>query len=233
MGKAKLRQYKGELSAEQIAHGINVARRNSRRLADDAKLLLDAGRYPTAASVAVLSIEEQGKVTILRGLAFSPNEQVRLREWKDFRLHRSKNTMWILPELVAKGARNLDSLRLAADPTSEHTALLEHLKQLGFYTDCLGDANWSDPENVIDENLARSLVGIADLLATSEMVTVKEIALWIEHMRPAYGAPLELMKTALLNWYAAMCENGLWEDNSDVPVESFVRGRRTANQSAD
>ena len=27
-------------------HGMNIACRNARRLADDAKLLLDAGRYP-------------------------------------------------------------------------------------------------------------------------------------------------------------------------------------------
>ena len=118
----------------------------------------------------------------------------------------------------------MDSLRLATDPKSEHTALLDQLKQLSLYTDCLGDANWSEPEKIIDEDTAESLVGIADLMATSKTVTAKEIELWVEHMRPVYGAPLELMKTALLDWYAAMRDKGLWEDGDEISVESFVRG---------
>lgn len=145
--------------------------------------------------------------------------------WKDYRSHRSKNAAWILPELVAKGARDLEALRLAADPSAEHTAVLDQVKQIGLYTDCMGVAHWSEPDKVIDENLARSLVGIADLFAKDKTVTVKEIELWVEHMRPAYGAPLDWMKTALLNWYAAMREHGLWEDG-DTPVETFVRGEQ-------
>ena len=216
-------KYKGGLSAAQIAHGMNVACRNARRLADDAKLLLDAGRYPTAASIAALSIEESGKVSVLCGLASAPNEEVRRRAWKDYRNHRSKNAAWILPDLVAQGAKDLDSLRLAAEPSSEHTAVLNQVKQISFYTDCWGAAHWSDPEKVIDENASRLLVGIAELLANGKVVTVKEVELWIKHIRPVYGAPLEEMKTALLDWYSEMCENNLWEDG-DIPVEAFVRG---------
>ena len=42
-------------------------------------------------------------------------------------------------------------------------------------------------------------------------------------MRPAYGTSLERMKTALLDWVAAMRENNLLEDE-DFPVGAFVRG---------
>jgi len=204
---------------------MNAAARNARRLADDAKLLLDAGRYPTAASIAALSIEESGKVSVLRGLALAPHKEARRSAWKDYRSHRSKNVAWILPDLAAKGAKDLEALRLAADPTAEHTAILDQVKQIGFYTDCLGDARWSEPDKAIDENLARALVGIADLFAKNKTVTAKEIELWVEHMRPTYDAPLQWMKTALLNWYAAMREHGLWEDG-EIPVESFVRGEQ-------
>ena len=218
-------KYTGKLSAAQIAHGMNIACRNARRLADDAKLLLDAGRYPTAASIAALSIEESGKVSLLRGLASAPNKEVRRRNWKDYRNHRSKNVAWILPDLVAQGARDLDSLRLAAVPSSDHTAVLNQVKQIGFYTDSWGDAQWTDPEAVIDENMSRSLVDIADLLAKSRVVTVKEVELWIKHMRPVYGAALDEMKTALLDWYSEMRENNLWEDG-DISVEAFVLGNQ-------
>ena len=99
--------------------------------------------------------------------------------------------------------------------------MLDQLKQLGFYSDCFGDAHWSEPARVIDENLAKSLVGIANLLANEKIVTEREIELWVE--RPVYGAPLGQMKAALLNWYAAMRQNGLWEDGH-IGVEAFVFG---------
>ncbi|HZD52549.1 MAG TPA: AbiV family abortive infection protein, partial [Woeseiaceae bacterium] len=150
--------------------------------------------------------------------------------WKDYRSHRSKNAAWILPELAGKGARDLESLRLASDPSAEHTAILDQVKKIGLCTDCMGDAHWSEPDRVIDESLARSLVGIADLLAKKKVVTVKEIELWVEHMQPSYGAPLECMKAALLNWYAAMQERGLWEEGA-IHVETFVRGKRRKGAS--
>ncbi len=55
--------YKGRLSAGQIAAGMNAARKNAKRLLEDAKLLLEAKRFPTACSLAILSIEEFPQVT--------------------------------------------------------------------------------------------------------------------------------------------------------------------------
>ena len=192
-------------------------------MADDAKLLLEHGRFPTAVSVAALSIEEAGKISVLRGLAFAPNEAVRKRAWKDYRSHRSKNPAWILPRLVAQGARSLDALRLAADPSGTHSLLLDQLKQLGLYTDCLEPGTWTEPQTAIDEALANELVSIADLMARERTFTRRELELWIEHMQPVYGAPLHEMKAALLRWYAAMREAGLSSDD-DREVESFVWG---------
>lgn len=38
-------QYRGELSIKEAVEGMNAARRNAKRLAEDARLLLEAGRY--------------------------------------------------------------------------------------------------------------------------------------------------------------------------------------------
>lgn len=62
----KLDVYRGKLSAAEIAKGMTVARRNARRLAGDAATLLAASRFPTAASLAVLAIEEAGKASMPR-----------------------------------------------------------------------------------------------------------------------------------------------------------------------
>ena len=219
----RLPRFRGRLSPSQIALGMNAASRNARRLADDAKLLLENGRFPTAASIAALSIEEAGKLDVLRGLALAPDQAVRKREWKAYRSHRDKNPAWILPELVAKGARTLHALRLAADPSGTHTLLLDQVKQLGLYTDCLGPRNWTEPKTVISEALAKQLVLIADLLVPKETVTSREMELWVEYMQPVYGAPLHEMKAALTRWYAAMREAGL-STHDERDVESFVWG---------
>ncbi len=50
MVKRKLDSYKGKLTPQQIADGMNAALENAKRLVEDAKTLLNAGRFPTAAS---------------------------------------------------------------------------------------------------------------------------------------------------------------------------------------
>ena len=223
MSRKKLSQYAGSLDAAQIAQGINAARRNARRLAEDAKLLLETARYPSATALAILSIEESGKVAILRQISGSPNDNVLRDAWKNYRSHRHKNAMWILPDLIQQGARHLISLQPAADPSAEHTAILDQVKQFSLYTDCLGNAHWSEPEDVIDENLAGTLVRIAASFAQHRTATAREVELWIEHMRPVYGASLEDMQRALLAWYSALKENGLWEEGK-ISVQEFIFG---------
>ena len=75
MVKKKLDQYRGKLSPVQISEGINAAISNAKRLADDAELLLKERRFPSAASLAVLSIEESGKLSILRQLDVVQNDK--------------------------------------------------------------------------------------------------------------------------------------------------------------
>ena len=221
MSKRNLEKYRGTLNAEQVATGINAALANARRLAQDAESLLSRGSYPSAASLAALSIEESGKISILRELplATDPNEVVQI--WKRYRTHTQKNLAWILPQLVAKGARRLEDFRPLFDPASDHPCLLDSLKQLGFYTDCLGHAHWSVPQEVVSKELAEQLVQAAALLCRSRDVTVREIELWIEHIKPVWRGPMDWMKTALAKWFAAMNKEGLISDTPEV-MEGFL-----------
>ena len=130
--------------------------------------------------------------------------------------------------MVAGGARDLESLRLATQSDAEHTALLNNVKQIGLYSDCLGNVHWSEPDKVIDRGLAQMLVNIADLFARKEAITPEEIELWIAHLGPAYGAPLETMKEALLNWCRAMNEAGLLKED-ETDVKEFVMGTGQAS----
>lgn len=77
----RLEQCKERLSASQITEGINAAISNAARLAEDANLLLELGRYPTATLFAILSIEEAGKVTIPRELALISEDKAITDRW--------------------------------------------------------------------------------------------------------------------------------------------------------
>src|SRR6185312_12883870 len=92
--KKKLDAYKGRLTPAQIAAGMNAACANANRLADDAKTLLDAGRIPSALSLAILAIEEAGKTSVLRRLAVATTDGEISDVWKEYRSHTSKNRMW-------------------------------------------------------------------------------------------------------------------------------------------
>jgi AbiV family abortive infection protein len=173
----------------KVAEGINAANRNAQRLATDARILLDAKRYPTAAVLAALSIEEGGKSSILRGLALAKSPEKLRAEWRRYRDHCSKNGAWILPQLVAQGARQLYELRDVVERDAEHTALLDSVKQIAIYIDCYGNAHWSEPSTVIDEYLAESLVKIAEALCRDETVATREIELWVEHLGPVWETP--------------------------------------------
>jgi AbiV family abortive infection protein len=220
--KKKLDTYRGRLSAAQVAAGMNAAAANARRLSEDAERLIADGRFPTAASLAALAIEEAGKISILRELALTKTDAEAAEVWKSYRSHTRKNAAWPLPQLATAGARTLDEFRSLFDESAEHPFLLDQLKQLGFYTDCLGNANWALPWTVIEEGLARHLLVTAKILAGKDNHTEREVALWVEHIGPVWKKDPGWMKQALVNWYAAMQAEGLATEGPNE-MERFIR----------
>ncbi len=103
----------------------------------------------------------------------------------------------------------------------EHPFLLDQVKQLGFYTDCLGNRHWSIPLEVIDEELARDLIKIAKILIGKREITNREIELWVQFVGVAPKDDLIESKKALVNWYAAMQTAGLLP-NGINEMERFI-----------
>jgi AbiV family abortive infection protein len=182
---------------------MNAATNNAKRLAQDARLLLDNKCWPTASSIAALSIEESGKVVILRRFLTANADEIK-GFWKEYRSHTKKNINWILPELVAKGARRLDDFKLITDSASDHPDVLDAMKQIGFYIDCLGSARWSIPSEVVDEALAMRLVTAAEVLSPKRNISVRELELWVEYLGPVWNKNPNGMRQALVDWYGAM-----------------------------
>jgi AbiV family abortive infection protein len=139
--KRPLALFVGRLSPAKIAEGINAAERNAKRLAQDARFLLEAKRFPSAAALAILAIEEAGKAHVLRGMSVAKTDDEVKKTWKEFRSHTRKNVLWTLREMIQGGARKLDDFGPMFDPNSDHPYILDQLKQLSFYTDCVGKGN--------------------------------------------------------------------------------------------
>ena len=138
--KKGLDQYRGSLSPAQIAAGMNAARENASRLLNDAKLLAQSERYASATALAILSIEEIGKDGFLRELSYANDPKAIKNAWRRYRSHTSKNAIWVAPDLAMKGARTLDDFIPAFDDSADHRYVLDQLKQVAIYTDCLGKA---------------------------------------------------------------------------------------------
>ena len=219
----KLRQWKNFLKASQIAEGMNEARVNALRLIEDAELLFNSSRYPSSVSLAILSIEESGKVSILRELALAKDGKDVKEAWRSYRSHTKKNAAWIFPELASKGARKLEDFREIFLEEADHPALLDNLKQVSFYTDCLGNAHWSQPSEVINRDTAKSIIAIARLMIDRKQHTEKEIEVWIKHIKPVWKGPMEPMKRALNEWFQLMYkEELLTETEGELLASNFI-----------
>lgn len=219
--KSHLRPYAGPLTPAQITEGIAAAQANALRLLDDAKLLLDARRYPSATALAILSMEERGKVVILNRLALVRDPGDVKAAWREYRNHRAKNAGWIIPQLVGQGARTMHDMAAGVDPDGEHTGLLDALKQVSFYTDCLANRHWSIPTEVIDEGVARSIVASAQIMWSARAVTLREVELWAEMVGPHYNQ--SGMIAAVIEWQHTMVAEGL-SDTTPESLSAFMRG---------
>lgn len=226
----KLDQYAGALTREQIAEGMNLAKKNARRLYEDAKTLFDAGRHASALSLAILSIEEAGKSTILRRMSTETSGDQVKELWREYRSHIKKNIAWtIFQHLNWDGPTKLGDLRPIFDKLSDHPFVLDQLKQLGFYTDCLGKAHWSDPAEVVERELVEHLLNVGRVHCGDHVVTPRELELWQQHVGDTHEyADLYAAKQALANWYAAMQAEGLYPEGPNQMDAFVTQGIRLA-----
>ena len=218
-----LNPYWGKLPPDKIAEGMNVARKNAARLASDARTMFEAQQHETAAALAILAIEESGKVSILRELALATDDREAKDSWKRLRSHTAKNAMWIFPELVGRGARRLYEFAGVFDPSSDHTEVLDKLKQVSIYSDCYGKGRWHQPAGTMTKDLAGHLVKTAELFSAGRDIVPREIELWIEHMAPVRRRSHGWQRKALANWWAQLQAEGL-VPAGEVTMADFIWG---------
>jgi AbiV family abortive infection protein len=153
----------------------------------DAELLLRNGRWERATALAILAIEEAGKVAILRSILLARNEAELRTEWRAYRSHTKKNVNWIFLKLVERGARKLEDFRPILDTGSDHGKIIDALKQECFYSHVAHESEWFSPDQRIDSEMAKSMFTVARLLVKegpSPMTTASGIGIVGKTFRP-------------------------------------------------
>lgn len=219
------KQYNNKSDAKSAAEGIRLAKVNAKRLLDDAELLFENGRIERSVSLAILSIEESGKPSIIRSILLTDDAKDLKKEWQNYRKHTAKNLSWILPELVSKGARNLEEFRPLFNSESDHGQVLDNLKQLSFYTDVFSSKKWSDPKDIIDKELAEMILLSAKILSSKDEGIDSEegLKLWIKHIKPVWKNEMSLMKKALIECYKEASESGIIQKEKVGEMEKFIK----------
>ena len=202
---------------KEIVEGINAAHQNSLRPAEDTERLLESGSFATATSLSILSLEEAGKASILRHMS-TADEDRRKKLWKEYRSHTSKNYLTIVSDLIHQGGRKLlDFASCFSDSGLKDRELFDALKQVGFYTDCLGNRHWSIPSVVVTEQVAKAFVRDAMIFARQESVTVREMELWQFHLG------VEESLDSICAWAKAMELEGLKQKGFSLQFSTFVK----------
>lgn len=215
----KLAQYTETLTPHQAAEGIRAARHSAKSLLEDADLLYNHHRWPRSAALSILSIEEAGKVPLIRELLLCKSLEGLRKAWKAYRSHTKKNVLAAFTNYIRDNPK-LEDFRPIYDPNSDFPKMLDAIKQIGFYSDCLGNAHWSVPDKVVDQEVARSLLATARALVPGEcaMESAAELQIWVKHLKGLWpDAPMEDMKRALIACYEEARILGVLRGSATVP----------------
>lgn len=179
------RAFRSEISADQIVNGVESVERNARELLDDARFLLENGRYARSMSLAVIAYEEAAKSwTLLHLYAVQADEKARKKVWKDYLSHIHKASPMgasptglvkdVLESLLENGRDDLVPLFENAQEIykrlQDEGKTINKLKQHGFYADIYeheGVDFWMSPSEFVSSDMAKMVVeGISAKLSS-------------------------------------------------------------------
>jgi AbiV family abortive infection protein len=126
------------LDRRQIAAGLHLCFVNAAQLASEAKLLRENGHLARALSLAILGLEELGKIPLICGaILYDPGDvETWRRFWRGLRSHRTKVRVWsVYGRTILKALSKGYEIEMPSGTDS----LTDVLKQLGFYVTYVRD----------------------------------------------------------------------------------------------
>lgn len=159
------------LTRTQLAEIARAALDNSASLLDDARVLLDAGRWPRAHALAVLAAEEFGKffLCIVAGQTVESADAAAWKNfWQRFSSHRVKFAAWFGQYVDQQnwgpvGSEGDEGWGRAWDSRKDEAFKHDVAKQAGLYVGFDVTAGvTSIPAEVLGEKRAAELVGMVE-----------------------------------------------------------------------
>lgn len=223
-------EYPPILTSAEIAEGMSAALRNAEDLLDDARLLLKNERYPRAASLAVLAMEEVGKAVILSVFIFIQPSDDGQKLWRAFFSHTDKAFISLkileLSQRVRKLEEMLEYLEGSFSERSDYPKFLGAIKELGMYSDYLAfpvGPLWSIPNETIGLEIARDLVIDAENMLCFTAPTADEIELLKTHVGSLsqLDSGLEGLRAGVHRLFRDLQKHG-YIDVDDKTLEQFL-----------
>ena len=160
---ARFHRYEGPLSKPKTAEAIGLCLKNSDELIQDARLLFTHGRYARAFALAIVSLEEVGKIPMLtRALSFHAMETHQWKHfWKRFRSHVEKRqlTAGLYSISTGSGSAHLILVRWMKERHWEKET--EALKQMAFYVDASSRTHVTCPSKLFPKYVASDAINLA------------------------------------------------------------------------
>lgn len=160
--------YRAALNDEQILEGMKSISLNARELLDDARFLSDAGRHARAASLAILSLEENfKKLVLLVHPLIRDDSRGRKEFWRAYANHKVKSgTPATFPFMLGEIEEERSAL------TKELERWANALKQRGLYADCYQQGaglRWAVPSRDVGEEEARTAIRLAEEFSAPDL----------------------------------------------------------------
>lgn len=138
---------------EQISEGIYFCIENATNIFGDAYILIKENRFPRALSLLLLSIQEAGKVNILKNMAMisTRNQKLWQKEWKSFRKHEFKDFLGHNIKIYSEFNNSPGEAfwQLLIQKIHNSNSEREKVRQLGLYVDYItGDKRWWSPNEI-------------------------------------------------------------------------------------
>lgn len=147
--------------------------RNTRRLYNDALVLLENGRFPASVMMTILALEEAAKPLIIGPIGIllpvppliaisEEGKRLPARMWRAFEDHEHKNKMTL--DMHLRVGEFPPAVREALEAIGQQAAAETNvrMRERATYVDCVqGAERWSVPDAVIDGGFALDLMRAA------------------------------------------------------------------------
>jgi AbiV family abortive infection protein len=206
------------LTPTEMGRGIAAANRNARRLLGDAILLYENYRYPSAAALATLAMEESAKWWALLHVTVLQDAKAIANAWRDHRRHVTKLDRAIA---IVKDAFERSGGEVVATPSTELARATQALKERCIYTDFIKDRRWTEPSGACDAALCRGHLGGALVMVTRYHITGRYLGSAFQGIAGRLHEPQEeAAKQAMIAWSQGSEASALAEED-DAENEAF------------